>query len=306
MHLPTRFVALLVLAVLGGAVAPAAAADVVVTVPAPTIVPFEDWAPAACPRPTGADVAATDRVVLHHSHHPIAATPEQVLPALAEMCRIHVARGFDTVGYHYVVDPWGTVYQARGRLPGADGAAPTAQPEGAHVHGSNPGATGVVLLGDHETTPPTDAAVDAAVGLLAWLVEATGRDPSGLVTVESTGRGTASHAGHVEVEVLAGHEATNATLCPGRHVIALLDPIRDRVRNQILAGGGTLRVSDAVRAAPDGDGEARLASAGPIAAAPPLELVAGPHTGAATLLAGGALLAVAGLRTRRRRADGSG
>lgn len=238
-------------------------------VAAPTIVPFEDWAPATCPRPTGADVATTDRVVVHHSHHPTAATPDAVLPALAEMCDLHVLRGFDTVGYHYVVDPWGRVYQGRGRLPDEHGHAPAAQPEGAHVHGSNPGAVGVVFLGDHQAAPPTTAAVDAAVGLLAWLVEATGRDPGSMVGIESSGGGTALHEGHVEVPVVAGHRATNATLCPGEHLVALLEPIRQRIRDRITGAGGVLVVTDVVRPAPDG--VAHVATSTPILRAPPVE-----------------------------------
>lgn len=252
------------------AVVPASAHAPTDTVRPPEIVPFEDWAPASCPRPSGGDVARTDRLVVHHSHHPTAATPDAVRPALAEMCDLHLARGFDTIGYHYVVDPWGAVYQARGALPGDHGhAAPSEQPEGAHVHGSNPGAVGVVFLGDHQAEPPTTAAVDAAVELLAWLVEATGQDPGSLVGIESTGSGTALHEGHVEVQVLAGHRATNATLCPGEHLVALLEPIRERVRDRITSAGGVLLVTDTVR--PSLDDIAQVATSGPILEAPPVE-----------------------------------
>lgn len=276
----------LVIAVVATAItsAPVVAQGSTEQVPPPDIVPFEVWAPAACPAPSGTHASATDRVVVHHSHHPVAATPDQVLPALAELCRLHVARGFESVGYHYVVDPWGTVYQGRGGLPAADGSAPTAQPEGAHVHGSNPGATGVVFLGDHEHEPPTPAAVDTAVRLLAWLVEATGRDPGELVAVESTGGGTALHEGTVEVELLAGHNTTNATLCPGQHLIELLEPIRDRVRATIAGDVGALRITDGVQPAPPPDGVAHITNSGPIVAAPPPEPPLGSRAGLLGLL----------------------
>lgn len=260
---------LLVAAALGAGAPPASGETLETSVPPPQVVPFDQWAPSSCPVPTGQDVAATTRVVVHHSHHPVAETRDDVGPALAEICSLHLARGFDTIGYHYVVDPWGTIYQGRGLLPREDGRAPTAQPEGAHVHGSNPGATGVVFLGDHEAQAPTPVAVDAAVRLLAWLVEATGRDPAELVAIESTGGGSALHEGTVEVEALAGHNATNATLCPGQHLIELLGPIRDRVRATIGGDVGALLTSDEVRPAPDG--VARIISSGPILAAPPPE-----------------------------------
>ncbi len=295
--------ALVLTLVMTGAVVlgPAAAQAADGPVPPPQIVPFEQWAPAACPAPTGADASTTRRVVVHHSHHPVAATPGDVLPALAEMCQLHVIRGFDTIGYHYVVDPWGTIYQARGQLPDAGGRAATSQPEGAHVHGSNPGAVGVVFLGDHQAEPPTQAAVDTAVRLLAWLVEATGSDPAELVGIESTGGGTALHEGHVEVEVLAGHRATNATLCPGEHLAALLEPIRDRVRAAIAGEVGVLRATDTVR--PARDGVAHVTSSGPILEAPPPEPPLGTRNDVWGLLPAAILLAVVlgpvG-RTRRR------
>lgn len=302
-RLPRPTLALVAAVMVLGPMAPAGADETTSTVPAPTVVPFEDWAPASCPTPTGADVTVTQRVVVHHSHHPTADTRDQVRPALVEMCRIHLARGFDTIGYHYVVDSWGTVWQARGGLPDADGRAPTTQPEGAHVHGSNPGAAGVVFLGDHQSTPPTAAAVAAAVHLLAWLVEATDRDPGQLVTIESTGDGTSLFEGSVEVAVLAGHSATNATLCPGEHLIALLEPIRDRIRATIsgqAAPRGVLIISDVVRPAPEA--VAHLALPGPIYAAPPVEpplgheLAALGTPGRALLLAGLVLMVA-----RRRR-----
>lgn len=277
------------------------------TVPPPRIVPFASWAPGDCPTPTGADVNPTRRLVVHHTHHPTAATREQVLPALAELCRLHVARGFDTAGYHYVIDPWGQVYQLRGRLPDADGRAPRSQPNGAHVHGGNTGATGIAFLGDHEATPPTDAAVAAGTHLLAWLVEAMGRDPGDVVAIETTGDGTSLHTGRVDVAVLAGHSATNATLCPGEHLRALLDPIRDSVRAVIAGRGGNLGVSDVLAAAPSPGRDVTVTTSGPILVAPPVGTARAGPNGVAGLLpttvlvAGGLVLTRLGRPRRSRR-----
>lgn len=260
----------------------------------PPVVAFTQWAPAACPAPSGIDPSPTRRVVVHHTHHPVAATPEQVLPALAELCRLHVARGFETVGYHYVVDPWGTVYQARGLAPDASGAAPRSQPEGAHVQGGNPGAVGIAFLGDHEAEAPTRAAVDAATHLIAWLVASTDRSAGDVVEVETTGGGTSLHAGPVAVGVVDGHGATNATLCPGRHLLALLPLIRTGA-DELLGGPvGTVATRDQVRASHDG---VALVTSGPILAAPALQ---GPFgDGTVPLPAVGVLLLLL-LLVRRR------
>jgi hypothetical protein len=199
-------------------------------VAAPAIVPFTDWAPSGCPLPAGGDPAPTRRLVVHHTYEPVAATVEDVLPALATTCDAHVERGFSTIGYHYVVDPWGTVYQGRGLLPGPNGRAPAAQPEGAHVAGSNAGAVGVVFVGDHESAPPTPAALTAATQLLAWLLQDLGVDPSDRVPTISSGVGTARFVGEFHPRVIAGHSASNSTACPGEHLVARLTDIRNRVR----------------------------------------------------------------------------
>ncbi len=211
---------------------PVNAAQVVAT---PTIVPFSDWAPATCPTPTGEDPAATKRLVVHHTHEPVAHTPDEVLPALAEACTAHTDRGFSTIGYHYIVDPWGTIYQGRGGMPRGDGSAPTTQAQGAHVAGTNGGAVGVVFLGDHEGEPPTAAALEVATQLLSWLLEPTGQDPSARVGIESSGVGSARHAGHMDLDIVTGHSASNNTKCPGKHLRKLLPEISGRMR-QTLAG----------------------------------------------------------------------
>lgn len=235
--LPTRTVSLLstLLVTLGMLVFGAPAANAAPVVATPAIVPFSEWAPAACPAPTGEEPTATKRLVVHHTHEPVAHTPEEVLPALALTCSAHTDRGFSTIGYHYVVDPWGTIYQGRGGMPRDDGSPPTTQAQGAHVAGTNTGAVGVVFLGDHEDEPPTAAALEAATHLLAWLLEPTGRDPAEHVPVVSSGVGTARHTGPVKLDAVAGHSASNHTACPGEHLRGLLPAIGDRMR-QLLAG----------------------------------------------------------------------
>lgn len=212
---------------------PAAAAPPVVA--PPEIVPFERWAPEACPRPTGEEPAAVSRLVVHHTHEPVAHTSEEVVPALALTCKAHTDRGFSTIGYHYVVDPWGGVWQGRGGMPDAEGRPPAAHGQGAHVAGSNSGAVGVVFLGDHAGAPPTAAAMASATQLLAWLIQDTDIDPGALVPTNSSGVGTARFVGTFTPRAVTGHSASNHTECPGEHLRALLGDIRNQMR-ELLAG----------------------------------------------------------------------
>lgn len=220
-----------VLALVAQVAPPARAAAPVVA--APQITPFEDWAPAECPRPTGEDPAPTRRLVVHHTHEPVAHTPDEVLRALTITCSAHTGRGFSTIGYHYVVDPWGGIWQGRGALPGKNGRPPATQAQGAHVAGSNSGAVGVVFLGDHADEPPTEAALAAGTHLLAWLQQGTGVGPKDKVPTVSTGVGTARHAGEFHPQAISGHSDSNHTECPGEHLRRLLPEIRYRVAEHL-------------------------------------------------------------------------
>ena len=60
----------------------------------------------------------------------------------------HLARGWATIGYHFVVSPSGRIFRGRpvDRL-------------GAHVLGHNAGTVGICLMGNFETERPTPAAL---------------------------------------------------------------------------------------------------------------------------------------------------
>jgi len=71
------------------------------------------------------------RIIFHHS----AGSPDQ---PLEEIERHHRARGFDGIGYHFVLDGLGAVHRTR----------PLDRP-GAHDEGENADSIGVCLLGDN-------------------------------------------------------------------------------------------------------------------------------------------------------------
>jgi hypothetical protein len=114
--------------------------------------------------------------------------------------------GFHDIGYHFLIDAGGTVYEGRFSRPYAPGETPTGQNlpglgvVGAQVANRNVGSVGVGLLGDFGGASPTGPALTALIGLLAWLADQYGLDPGG-----STGGGP----------VIAGHRDANQTSCPG-------------------------------------------------------------------------------------------
>lgn len=216
------------LAAAPGGIAPAGPA-------APDIIPRTEWDPTGrCPASDGS-TTAPERIHLHHTHVPVVEAPREVPRAMRSICRAHQRRGFDEIGYHYAVDPFGRIWQARGPLPGETGRAVR---EGAHAQGFNDGSVGVVLIGDFDVAPPSREALAATTDLLAWLAGRYELDPTATVGAESTG-GSATRfpeGTHVELPTVAGHRDTGSgTSCPGEHLYRLLPDLRAAVADRLAA-----------------------------------------------------------------------
>jgi hypothetical protein len=163
------------------------------------------------------------------------------------------------IGYQYLVDRHGTVYEGRnsGHTSrsclydggvGADFAHDPADDEvvtGAHVSGYNTGNVGVSLMGCYQpgsnlctgsTTPPA-IQVDALEAELALLAERHGIDPEGTVHYVNS-------ANVKDVRSISGHRDYNsATECPGETLHSQLPAIRSTVAHRLA---GTLPMDSAV------------------------------------------------------------
>ena len=120
--------------------------------PAPRVIPRTEWDPAGtCPVSTGTRTAP-HRITVHHTHAPVVESRGEVPRAMRLICKAHMGRGFDEIGYHYAIDPFGRIWQGRGPLPGEI----TQQVRnGAHAQGFNDNAIGVVFIGDFQQAKPT-------------------------------------------------------------------------------------------------------------------------------------------------------
>lgn len=130
--------------------------------------------------------ASYQTLIIHHS-----AVYKSDGPAtLMEIQRLHREdRGWADVGYHFMVDKGGTIYEGRDLTA-----------RGAHTAGFNTGSAGICLLGDFRFESPARDQLEATLALIRWLVELL----------------SPSH--------LAGHQQFNpATLCPGSLLAAQLE-----------------------------------------------------------------------------------
>ena len=88
-----------------------------------------------------------------------------------------MTRGWGDIGYHFIIDRTGVIYE--GRFGGFE-------VRGAHLYADrtcqnyNLGTVGILLLGDYKNDPVPEVMEDAVARLSAWLATAAGLDPSDL------------------------------------------------------------------------------------------------------------------------------
>jgi hypothetical protein len=144
-----------------------------------------------------------------------------------------ITRNFGDIGYHLLIDGNGTVYE--GRSSGADGVPvfggtpqrPPHMNNAAHVGGFNAGNVGVCLLGDFTSAPPTEAAQDTLVQVLAILSAVCDLDPLGRTDYVNPISGSTR-----QVNTISGHRDWAATECPGNQLYPLLPELRQRVADR--------------------------------------------------------------------------
>ncbi len=137
----------------------------------------------------------------------------------------NAAREWGDIGYNYLIDPDGLVYEGRwsgtDATPGHDAAGRVVT--GAHVQGYNSGNVGIALLGTLTTTPASTAARRTLVQLLADLADRHTLAPLGKVVYVNPVSGVSRPA-----PVIGGHRHWAATECPGT-VYTAMPSIRDEV-----------------------------------------------------------------------------
>lgn len=188
------------------------------------------------------------RMAFHHAAGFWANTREEGLAQLKAIQDLHQnIRGWSDIGYHFVLDQSGRLYQGRPFLrgPASLDSAP-ALAMGAHVGGHNTGNIGVCMLGCYHPpyipprcmdalSPPT---FDSLAVTFAFLSENYGVAPANL-------------RGH-------GQFAGASTSCPGDNNLAIFDNLVERIRTLLATGNAPLgRV--ALTAQADADGVVRLA-----------------------------------------------
>ncbi len=164
-----------------------------------------------------------NRMTFHHAACCGASTYEEGIASVKGIQDFHQnVRGWSDIGYHFVFDQSGRIYQGRPFLDNRTNLdRPPALAQGAHVGGFNTGNIGVAVLGCYH--PPegggcqdtmSPALRDSVVTIFAYLKEQYG----------------------VSTENLFGHRDQGSTSCPGDNNYTLLPALRTEIEELIIAG----------------------------------------------------------------------
>lgn len=176
------------------------------------------------------------KAVVHHT-----VTSDGGTNVAAELRSIYyfhaVTRGWGDIGYQYLVDKYGNIWQGR---QGGDHV------EGGHAYGWNNGTFAVSAIGDYSTRAPTSALQGAIANIIAMKFTQYGIQPFGadpFIHQEQRRDGSWSDVsgtppnilGHRDANYVAG--ATGGqTACPGSTIANMMEGLRRLTQAAVVTG----------------------------------------------------------------------
>jgi hypothetical protein len=194
---------------------------------------------------------SVDRAFVHHTVGSNGYTQAQAAAVVRAVMAFHInGNGWNDIGYNFLIDRFGTIYE--GRAGGIDRAV-----IGAQAGGFNTSSTGVAMMGTFTSGAPPAAAMQSLDRLLAWIADVHHFHPLRASQATSLGSTRFPAGTEVSLSTISGHRDVSSTACPGDAVYPLLPQIRDRARS--LAGDlivdhrSDIEATRVIRGTPDAD-----------------------------------------------------
>ncbi len=164
---------------------------------------------------------------VHHTENPNGYSAADVPSMLRAIYAFHRdVNGWNDIGYNFVVDRFGRVFEAR--AGGVDEPV-----VGAHAGGYNLVSTGIAVLGSFSGTPISAPARRTLQRLLAWKLALHGVATQGRVQVRVNPAGAVYSKyparARVSLPRIAGHRDADSTDCPGNSLYGELPGVRRAV-----------------------------------------------------------------------------
>nr|WP_255603125.1 N-acetylmuramoyl-L-alanine amidase [Oscillochloris sp. ZM17-4] len=171
-----------------------------------------------------------NHIVIHHTadSNSLAGSEKSWADRVRAEWAFHTyTRGWGDVGYNYLIDPNGVIYE--GRAGGDDAVA---------FHDTaNYGSMGVAMIGTYASVAPTSAAQSGLVDLLSWKADQKRIDPLGSSYYYGCARSSycAPFNPGAIVPNIAGHRQVTPghTTCPGDSLLVLLADVRQRAQARV-------------------------------------------------------------------------
>lgn len=141
-------------------------------------------------------MGGVNRITVHHEGFPdpVQITGVQETAAHLEKVRLsHRRRGWADIGYHYIIDRAGRIWEGR-----------PVQYQGAHVSRNNEHNVGVMVLGNFDIQHPTSAQLESVGEMVSYLRRMYAVSQSAVYT----------------------HRELRPTRCPGKHLQAGVERMR--------------------------------------------------------------------------------
>jgi hypothetical protein len=152
-------------------------------------------------------------IAVHHTAQKITGDLRSPVERMRALYAFHAnSRGWGDIGYHYLIDEEGTIYEGRS---GGENVV------GGHVYCGNVGTLGVALMGNFDEEQPTQVQVHA----LQWLL----KDLASTYDIPLN-RNTYFHGKNMKT--IVRHKDLISTECPGHYMSAAIS----QVRNNVIAG----------------------------------------------------------------------
>jgi N-acetylmuramoyl-L-alanine amidase len=125
----------------------------------------EDWATEPPRLSRLVPMTYTDRLTIHHSGVDVVAETrsEDIVGRLGGILKEHLDRNYGDVGYHFIVDYTGGVWEGR-----------SLRFEGAHVSAQNEANVGILMIGNFDKQSPSEAQSVSLLRLVAGVRDLCG------------------------------------------------------------------------------------------------------------------------------------
>lgn len=198
----------------------------------PPIIARRAWAGRDSPPRVAPEYGDVELGFVHHTLNPNGYSASEVPAMLRAIYLFHRdVNGWNDIGYNFVIDLFGRVFEAR--AGGIDEPV-----TGAQAGGYNAVSSGVAVLGDFEDVRISASARRALQSLLAWKLSLHGVPVNGEVEVRVNPAGAVYSRYPANAKVMlpriAGHRDADATDCPGNALYHELRSMRGVCRR--LAG----------------------------------------------------------------------